>query len=101
MGGLYFMHTLMQNIQSILNSLVNILLIPPISLVDGGGLRTFFCDPMHMLRSSGYTLSGIYIDDLRTSPRRIKPENQFISLRILAIHGAKTTKNQTPLLCFA
>ncbi len=30
------------------------------SLVDGGGLRTFFCDPMHRLRSSGYTLSGIY-----------------------------------------
>ncbi len=39
------------------------------SLVDGGGLRTFFCDPMHMLRSSGYALSGIYIDDLRMSPR--------------------------------
>ncbi len=30
------------------------------SLVDGGGLRTFLCDPMHTLRSSGYTLSGIY-----------------------------------------
>ncbi len=29
------------------------------SLVDGGGLRTFLCDPMHTLRSSGYTLSGI------------------------------------------
>ncbi len=31
------------------------------SLVDGGGLRTFLCDPMHTFRSSGYTLSGIYI----------------------------------------
>ncbi len=27
------------------------------SLVDGGGLRTFLCDPMHTLRSSGYTPS--------------------------------------------
>ncbi len=44
-----------------------------ISLVDGGGLRTFFCDPMHTLRSSGYTLSGICIDDLRMSPRRKFP----------------------------
>ncbi len=35
-----------------------------VSLVDGGRLRTFWCDPMHTLRSSGYTLSGIYIDDL-------------------------------------
>ncbi len=35
------------------------------SLVDGGGLRTFLCEPMHTLRSSGYTLSGIYIDDLK------------------------------------
>ena len=48
------------------------------SLVDGGGLRTFFCDPMHRLRSSGYTLSGIYIDDLSWSPRRKKPENAFL-----------------------
>ncbi len=32
------------------------------SLVDGGGLRTFLCDPMHTLRSSGNTLSGIYIE---------------------------------------
>ncbi len=31
------------------------------SLVDGGGLRTFLCDPMHTLRSSGYTLFGIFI----------------------------------------
>ena len=29
------------------------------SRVDGGGLRTFLCDPMHTLCSSGYTLSGI------------------------------------------
>ncbi len=29
------------------------------SLVDGGGLQIFLCDPMHTLRSSGYTLSGI------------------------------------------
>ena len=35
------------------------------SLVDGGPLQTFLCDPMHTLRSSGYTLSGIYIDDFR------------------------------------
>ncbi len=41
------------------------ILFPSSSLVDGGGLRTFFCDLMHRLRSSGYTLSGIYIDDLR------------------------------------
>ena len=38
-----------------------------ISLVDGGGLRTHFSDPMRVLRSSGYTLSGIYIDDLSLS----------------------------------
>ncbi len=25
----------------------------------------------------------------------------WVRLRILAIHGAKTTKNQTPLVCFA
>ncbi len=31
------------------------------SLVDGGQLRTFLCDPMHTLRSSGYTFSGIFI----------------------------------------
>ena len=31
------------------------------SLVDEGGLPTHFLDPMHMLRSSGYILSGIYI----------------------------------------
>ncbi len=30
-------------------------------LVDGGGLRTHFSDPLRTLRSSGYTLSGIYI----------------------------------------
>ncbi len=29
------------------------------SLVDGSGLQTNFLDPMHKLRSSGYTLSGI------------------------------------------
>ncbi len=40
----------------------------PISLVDGGGLRTHFSDPMLTLRSSGYTISVIYIED------------QFISL---------------------
>ncbi len=28
----------------------------PCNLVDGGGLRTFFCDPMHRLRSSGYSI---------------------------------------------
>ncbi len=39
------------------------------SLVDGGALRTFLCDPMNTLQSSGYTLSGIYIDDLSWSPR--------------------------------
>ncbi len=33
------------------------------SLVDEGGLRTHFSDPMHTLGSSGYTLSGMYIDD--------------------------------------
>ncbi len=32
------------------------------SLVDGGRLQTFLGDPMHTLRSSGYTLSGIYSD---------------------------------------
>ncbi len=45
--------------------------------MDGGRLRTFLCDPMHMLRSSGYTLSGIYNDDLSWSPRRQLPENAF------------------------
>ncbi len=49
----------------------------PCSLVDGGGLRTFLCDPMHTLRSSGYTLSGIYIDDLSWSLRTKLPENAF------------------------
>ncbi len=39
------------------------------SLVDGGALRTFLGDPMHTLRSSGYTLSGIYIYTiLHTNP---------------------------------
>ncbi len=37
--------------------------------MDGGGLQTFLCDPMHRLRSSGYTLSGIYSDDLSWSLR--------------------------------
>ncbi len=32
--------------------------------MDGDGLRTHFSSPMHTLRSSGYTLSGIYIDYL-------------------------------------
>ncbi len=50
----------------------------PFSLVDGGGLRTFLCDPMHTLRSSGYTLSGIYIDDLSWSLRTNLPENAFL-----------------------
>ncbi len=49
---------------------VSSVMLRPVSLVDGGGLWTFLCDPMHTLRSSGYTLPGIYIDDLRTSPRR-------------------------------
>ncbi len=40
-----------------------------ISLVDGGRLRTFLCETMHMLCSSGYTLSGIYNDDLSWSPK--------------------------------
>ena len=31
------------------------------SLVDGSGLQTHSCDPMHTLQYSGYTLSGIYI----------------------------------------
>ncbi len=48
------------------------------SLMDGGPLRTFLCDPMHTLRSSGYTLSGIYIDDLSWSPRTNIPENPFL-----------------------
>ena len=42
---------------------VAICIIFSYSLVDGGGLRTFLCDPMHTLRSSGYTLSGICIDN--------------------------------------
>ncbi len=46
--------------------------------MDGGPLRTFLCDPMHTLRSSGYTLSGIYIDDLSWSPRTNLPENAFL-----------------------
>ena len=48
-----------------------------ISLVDGGRLRTFLCETMHMLCSSGYTLSGIYNDDLSWSPRTQLPKNVF------------------------
>ena len=29
--------------------------------MDGGELQTHFCNPMHVLLSSGYTLSGICI----------------------------------------
>ncbi len=47
------------------------------SLVDGVGLRTHFPYPMHRLQSSGYTSSGIYIDDLRWSPGTKIPENAF------------------------
>ncbi len=39
----------------ILDTLVN--KVWHFSLVDGGELRTFLCDPMHTLRSSGYTPS--------------------------------------------
>ncbi len=46
--------------------------------MDGGSLRTFLCDPMHTPRSSGYTLSGIYIDDLGWSPRTKLPENALL-----------------------
>ena len=46
--------------------------------MNGGGLRTYFSDPMHMLRSSGYMLSGIYIDDLSLYPRTKIPENAFL-----------------------
>ena len=60
--------------------------IPAISLVDGGRLRTFLCDPMHTLRSSGYTLSGIYIDDLSWSPRTELPENAFLQPFFDIIH---------------
>ncbi len=38
------------------------------------------------------------IIDLRGLKR---PQKTVVRLRILAIHGAKTTKNQTPLVCFA
>ena len=41
---------------------MHIQVITNTSLVDGRGLRTFLGDPMHKLESSGYTLSGIYID---------------------------------------
>ncbi len=50
------------------------------SLVDGGGLRTFLCNPMHTLRSSGYTLSGIYIDDLSWSPHSKKSHMNHVGL---------------------
>ncbi len=50
------------------------------SLVDGGQLRTFLCDPMHTLRSYGYTLSGISIDVLSWSPRTNLPKNAFLQL---------------------
>ena len=47
------------------------------SLVDGNGLQTHFCDPMQWLQSSGYTLSGIYIDDLSWSPRTKIPDTNL------------------------
>ncbi len=50
------------------------------SLVDGGGLQTFLCDPMHTLHSSGYTLSGIYIDDQIKFLGKYQLGDQFISL---------------------
>ncbi len=33
-----------------------------------GWITNFFCDPMHTLRSSGYTLSGVYISLIYTIP---------------------------------
>ena len=54
------------------------------SLVDGGGLWTHFSDPMHTLRSSGCTISGIYFDDLSWSPRTKIPE---FTLSHIQIHG--------------
>ncbi len=60
-----FNHTLNHSNHPGYNQSHHTLLIWGTSLVDGGGLRTFFCDPMHTLLSSGYTLSGIYIVDLR------------------------------------
>ncbi len=39
---------------------------------------TYFSDPMQKLQSSGYTLSRIYIDDLRLSPRTRIPKNAFL-----------------------
>ncbi len=65
----------------------NVLLVKiTYSLVDGGALRTFLCDPMHTLRSSGYTLSGKYIDDLSWSPRTKLPENAFLHPFFDVIH---------------
>ena len=43
------------------------------SLVDGVPLRTFLCDPMHTLRSSGYTLCGTFLGKFQLG-------DQFISL---------------------
>ncbi len=66
---------------SLCNTNGDLIYYKPDSLVDGGGLQTFLCDPMHTLRSSGYTLSGIYIDDLSWSPRmKFQLGDQFISL---------------------
>ncbi len=60
-------------------------------MVEGGGLQTFLCDPMHTLRSSGYTLSGIYIDDLRTSPRRCAHPRKKVVLAAFLIVIQQTT----------
>ena len=41
-------------------------------------VQTHSCYPMHMLRSSGYTLPGKYNDDLSLSPRTKMPKNAYI-----------------------
>ncbi len=45
--------------------------------MDEAGLQTFFCDPLQTFQYSGYTLSGICIDNLNWSPRKKIPENAF------------------------
>ncbi len=54
--------------------------------VDGCGLQTPSCDPMHRLWSSGYTLSGIYISDLSLSPRSKMPKIAFLEPFFDIIH---------------
>ncbi len=60
---------------------------PAASLVDGGGLRTFLCDPMHTLRSSGYTLSGIsHIQIHRFRPVCIPSQKKSCFSRLFDSH---------------